>query len=205
MIGSWDKVLISSVFTEKNKKYEGKNIVECSKQEGKKPYEFMRDLLIEEENRVGMISFFSKEENLQRILQHPLVVIGADGAAIAPYGLLHRGKPHPRHYGTFARILGKYVREEKIFSLSQAIQKMTFTTARKFGLKDRGLIKKGYYADLTVFNPEKIIDKATWQNPHQYPEGIEYVVVNGQIVIQEGKHTGKLPGLILKKPSQTIK
>ncbi len=198
-LGSWDKVLISSVFTEKNKPLEGKNILEAAREAGKEPYEFMRDLLIEEENRVGMISFFSKEENLRRILAHPLVVIGADGEAVAPYGLLSKGKPHPRFYGTFPRVLGKYAREEKIFSLAQGIQKMTSLTAQKFGLRKRGQIKEGYFADLVVFDPGKIIDCATWKDPHQYPKGIDHVFVNGQIVIQEGEHTGKLPGQILYK------
>jgi N-acyl-D-amino-acid deacylase len=159
----------------------------------------MRDLLIEEENRVSMISFFSKEENLGRILAHPLVVIGADGEAVAPYGLLHKGKPHPRFYGTFPRVLGKYAREEKIFSLAKGIQKMTSLTAEKFGLRKRGQVKAGYFADLVVFDPGKIIDCATWKDPHQYPKGIDHVFVNGQIVIQKGEHTGKLPGKILYK------
>jgi N-acyl-D-amino-acid deacylase len=198
-LGSWDKVVISSIFTEKNKKYEGKNIIECAKEAGKEPYQFMKELLIEEEGRVSMIAFFAKEENLRRILSHKLVVIGADGAAVAPYGPLGKGKPHPRHYGTFPRVLGKYVRQEKILTLPQAIQKMSSTTALKFGLKNRGQIKEGFFADLAIFDAEKIIDKATWQNPHQYPEGVEYVLVNGQVVIHKGEHTGKLPGKILKK------
>lgn len=198
-LGSWDKVVISSVYTEKNKPYEGKNIIQCSKEAGQPPYEFMRDLLIQEEARVSMIAFFASEDNLRRILAHPLVVVGADGAAVAPYGVLGKGKPHPRHYGTFSRILGKYVREEKILSLPVAIQKMSSTTAHKFALKGRGQIKGGYFADLVIFDPDKVIDKATWQNPHQYPEGIHYVLVNGQVVVQSGEHTGNLPGKILRK------
>lgn len=199
MLGSWDRVVISSIFSEKNKKYEGKNILQCAKEAGKECYEFMRDLLIEEENRVSMISFFADEGNLKRILAHPLVVIGADGSAVAPYGILGKGKPHPRHYGTFPRVLGKYVREEKLLSLPQAVQKMTSTTAQKFGLKNRGLVEEGYYADLVVFDPGKVIDKATWKNPHKYPAGIKVVVVNGRVVIRDGEHTGQLPGKILTK------
>ena len=198
-LGSWDKVLISSVSTEKNRTLEGENILEAAGKAGKEPYEFMRDLLIEEENRVDMILFFSKEDNLRQILAHPLVVIGADGEAVAPYGLLGRGKPHPRFYGTFPRVLGKYAREEKVFSLARGIQKMTARTARKFGLRKRGQIKEGYFADLVLFDPGKIIDCATWKDPHQYPKGIDHVLVNGQIVIREGEHTGKLPGQILYK------
>jgi N-acyl-D-amino-acid deacylase len=197
MLGSWDKVLISSVITQENKKVEGKTVLEAAGEAGKPPYEFMRDLLIAEENRVTMITFIASEDNLERILAHPLVVIGADGEAAAPYGLLGRGKPHPRLYGTFPRVLGKYAREEKIFSLAKGIQKMTSLTAQKFGLRDRGQVKEGYFADLVVFNPDKIIDCATWKDPHQYPQGIDSVIVNGRVVIREGEHTGNLPGKIL--------
>jgi N-acyl-D-amino-acid deacylase len=198
-LGSWDKVLICDVFTEKNKKLEGKNILEASRENGKEAYDFMRDLLIEEENRVGMIIFMMKEDNLKRILAHPLVVIGSDGSAVAPYGLLGKGKPHPRHYGTFPRILGKYAREDKLFTLPQAIQKMTSLTAQKFGLSKRGQIKEDFFADIVIFDPTKVKDLATWENPHQYPKGIDYVFVNGKIVVSEGNHTGNLPGRILKK------
>jgi len=196
-LGSWDKVLISSVITQENKKVEGKTVLEAAREAGKQPYEFMRDLLIDEEDRVGMITFIAKEDNLERILAHPLVVIGADGEAVAPYGILGKGKPHPRLYGTFPRVLGKYARDEKIFSLAKGIQKMTSITAQKFGLTNRGQVKEGYFADLVVFNPDKIIDCATWKDPHQYPKGIDAVIVNGRIVIREGQHTGNLPGKIL--------
>lgn len=196
-LGSWDKVQISSVITNKNKKVEGKTVLEAAGEAGKQPYELMRDLLIDEENRVSMITFLASEDNLKRILTHPLVVIGADGEAVAPYGLLGRGKPHPRLYGSFPRVLGKYAREENIFSLAKGIQKMTSNTAQKFGLRKRGQVKEGYFADLVVFNPEKIIDCAIWKDPHQYPKGIHSVIVNGQVVIREGEHTGKLPGKIL--------
>lgn len=196
-LGSWDKVQICSVITKKNKKVEGKTVLEAAREAGKQPYEFMRDLLIDEDNRVSMITFIAKEDNLKRILAHPLVVIGADGEAVAPYGILSRGKPHPRFYGTFPRILGKYARDEKIFSLTKGIQKMTSITAQKFGLRKRGQVKEGYFADLVVFNPDKIIDCATWKDPHQYPKGIDSVIVNGQVVVRDGEHTGKLPGKIL--------
>lgn len=198
-LGSWDKVLISSVYTEKNKNLEGKNIIEAAGERGKEAYDFMRDLLIEEENRVGMITFMMNEDNLKKVLSNPLVVIGSDGSAVAPYGLLSQGKPHPRFYGTFPRVLGKYVREEKILSLPQAIRKMTSLTAQKFSLSGRGQITEDYFADLVIFDPDRVIDQATWSDPHQYPAGIEYVIVNGEIVIKEGEHTGNLPGKILRK------
>ena len=159
----------------------------------------MRDILIEEKSRVGMVIFMMKEENLKRILAHPLVGVGTDGSAIAPYGLLARGKPHPRLYGTFPRVLGKYIREEKIISMPEMLKRMTSLPAQRFGFEKRGAILKEYYADIVIFDPDKVIDRATWTDPHQYPLGIEYVLVNGVVVIQRGEHTGNLPGKILRK------
>ncbi len=202
-IGSWETIRICSVSTDKNKHLEGKNILEAAAEAGKDTYDFMRDLLIEEENQVGMITFMMKEENLQRILAHPNVSIGSDGSAVAPYGVLHKGKPHPRFYGTFPRVLGKYVREEKIMTLPEAIRKITSVPADKFGFSGRGRIVEGYFADLVVFDPDRVIDRATWEDPHQYPEGIEYVVVNGKVAVEGGETTGALPGRILKKKVTT--
>lgn len=198
-LGSWEKVVLSSIYTEKNKSFEGKNIIEASAQSGKNPYDFMRDLLIEEENRVEMVEFIMDEDNLKKIIAHPLWISGSDGNAISPYGMLSHSKPHPRFYGTFPRILGKYVREDKILTLPEAIKKMTSVPARKFNFHQRGQIAEDFFADIVIFNPDTAIDRATWENPHQYPEGIEYVIVNGEIVINEGEHTGLLPGKLLKK------
>lgn len=198
-LGSWDKVIISSVISESNKRFEGKSILDGAKETEKDPYDFMRDLLIEEKNRVGMVTFMMKEENLKKILAHPLVGVGTDGSAIAPYGPLGRGKPHPRHYGTFPRVLGKYLREEKIVPLPEMLKKITSLPAEKFGFEKRGALQNSYFADIVVFDEDKVIDKATWVDPHQYSVGIEYVIVNGQIVIERGKHTGNLPGKVLRK------
>jgi N-acyl-D-amino-acid deacylase len=192
-------VVISSVVSEKNKIFEGKSVQEGAKEAGKKPYDFMKDLLIEERNRVDMVTFMMKEKNLKRILAHPLVGVGSDASAVAPYGLLHRGKPHPRHYGTFPRVLGKYVREDKIVPMPEMLKKMTSVPAQKFGFGKRGTLKSGYFADIVIFDKDKVIDKATWTDPHQYSEGIEYVLVNGRVVIKEGEHTGDLPGKVLRK------
>ena len=197
-LGSWENVRICSVATDKNRHLEGKNILEAAADAGMDTYDFMRELLIEEENQVGMITFMMKEENLQRILAHPLVSIGSDGSAVAPYGILNKGKPHPRYYGTFPRVLGKYVREEKIMTLPEAIRKMTSVPADKFGFSGRGRISEGYFADLVIFDPGRVIDRATFEDPHQYPEGIEYVVVNGQVAVEGGETTGALAGRILK-------
>ncbi len=198
-LGSWDKVLISSVVTEGNERFVGKTILEAAQETRKPCYEFIRGIIIEEENRVNMIVFAMSEDNLKRVLSHPLVVIGSDGNSLAPYGVLGEGKPHPRSYGTFPRVLGKYVREDKLFPLETGIQKMTGLTAEKFGLTHRGFLREGYFADVVIVNPDTVIDRATWTEPHTYPDGIDYVIVNGQVVIRQGEHTGKLPGRILKK------
>ncbi len=200
-LGSWDKVLVSNVATEKNRSLEGQNILEAAQRAGKVPYEFIRDLLVEEDGRVGMISFAMSEDQLKVLLAHPLVGVGSDGGAVAPYGPLSKGKPHPRHYGTFPRVLGKYVREEKVAPLAEMIRKMTSMPAGHLALAQRGTIREGYAADLTVFDPDKIIDRATWTDPAQYPAGISHVLVNGALVIENGEHSGRLPGRVLRRRS----
>ncbi len=198
-LGSWDKLVIAQVRQERNKALEGQNVLAAARQRGQPPYEFMRDLLLEEEGDVDTVIFMMSEANLKRFLAHPLLVVGSDGTALAPYGPLGNGKPHPRHYGTFPRVLGKYARDEKIFPLEKAIQKMSSQTARHFGLRRRGELREGFFADVVVFDPQKVIDRATWTEPHRFPEGIQRVVVNGQVVIDGNEHTGVLAGRILKK------
>ncbi len=199
ILGSWDKVLISGVATEKNRRFEGKSILECMKLTGKDAFQFMRDLLIEERDQVGMVLFMMNEENLKKILSHPLVGVGCDSSVMAPYGKLSGGKPHPRGYGSFPRILGKYVREERILPLPDMIKKMTSVPAERFGFKKRGCLGKGCYADIVLFDEKSVKDLATYDDPHRYPEGIEFVLVNGEVVINRGEHTGRLPGKILRK------
>ena len=175
------------------------SVLEASAKAGKTAYDFMRDLLVEESGRVGMISFYGSEDILKRILAHPLVGVGGDSGAIAPYGPLSKGRPHPRFYGTFPRVLGKYVREEKIVPLEEMIRKMTAMPAGQMGFVRRGLLKVGWAADVCVFDPARVIDKATFKEPAVYPEGIEKVIVNGQVVVDDGTHTGRLPGKVLRK------
>jgi len=198
-LGSWDKVLISDVETDMNRALEGMSVLEASAKAEKAPYDFMRDLLVEESGRVGMIGFFGQEDNLKRILSHPLVGVGADSEAVAPYGPLSEGKPHPRHYGTFPRVLGKYVREETVVPLEEMIRKMTAMPAAHLGFVRRGMLKVGWAADVCVFDPDRIIDKATFSQPATYPEGMNKVIVNGEVVVDEGRHTGRLPGKVLRK------
>ncbi|HOI45821.1 MAG TPA: amidohydrolase family protein, partial [Candidatus Aminicenantes bacterium] len=201
-IGSWDKVVISSVSSDVNRWTQGKNVVEAARRAGKEPYEFMRDLLIEEKSRVGMISFYGNEDVLKRILAHPLAGVGSDGSAVAPYGILNKGNPHPRLYGTFPRFMGKYVRGEKLLPLEEAVRKITSLPASHFGFSKRGVLAAGCHADIVVFDPDKILDLATWNEPARYPAGIRYVIVNGVVVVDGEEHTGKLPGKVLRKQRQ---
>ncbi len=198
-IGGWDRLLINSCYTDQNKKFEGKSISACSEMTGVSPFEFVRKLMIDEKSRVDITGFAMEEGNLEKVLASPLVMVGSDGSAVAPYGKLGEGKPHPRFYGTFPRVLGKYFRHENLFDLPTAVKKMTSLPAEKMGLKQRGKLKKGYFADVVVFNPATVIDNATFLKPHQYPTGIEYVIVNGKMTINKGKHTGELTGSVLRK------
>jgi N-acyl-D-amino-acid deacylase len=197
-IVSWDTIMICGVGDSAYRKLEGKTVLAASREAGKPPFEFIRDLLLATHNRVDIINFAMSEDNLRVILAHPLTVIGSDGLALAPYGKLRGGNPHPRHYGTFPRVLGKYVREEKVLPLPAAIRKMTSMSADQFGLRQRGRVREGDYADLVVFDPSTVTDRADWLNPRLYPDGIEYVLVNGKVVIERGEHTGALPGKCLR-------
>jgi N-acyl-D-amino-acid deacylase len=139
------------------------------------------------------------EEDVQRIVTDPMVMVGSDGPCVAPYGITGQGKPHPRLYGTFPRVLGHYARDLGLLGLPQAVFKMTGGAAMALGLADRGTIAVGNAADLVIFDPEKIIDSATFDDPHQYPVGIDTVLVNGVTVIDGGEHTGALPGRLLRR------
>jgi len=197
-IGGWDRVVISYCRDEKSKAYEGKSIAACAEEQGMDTFDFIKKVLADNELRVSIVGFAMNEDNLKKVLSSPLVMAASDGCAVSPKGILAQGKPHPRFYGTFPRVLGKYAREEKLFNLSTAVKKMTSMPAQKLVLKNRGLIAKNNFADLVLFNPDTVIDKATFVNPHQLAAGIEYVIVNGQITVEKGKHTGARGGEILR-------
>ncbi len=200
-IGGWDRVLISSCRGENGERFEGKNLREIAGILNKSPYEAVRHLLITFEGRVSTIGFAMEEENLNKVLSADFVSIGSDGSVRATYGPLSTGKPHPRCYGSFPRILSKFVRSEKVLTIPEAVRKMSAMNALKAGLSDRGFIREKYVADLVLFDPETVHDKATYLDPHQYPEGIPYVLVGGETVIRKGEHSGKLPGRILRHNS----
>ncbi|MFQ6614008.1 MAG: amidohydrolase family protein [Fidelibacterota bacterium] len=197
-IGGWDRVWISSCSLEKNKPCEGKSIQAIAREDRQTPEKIVERLLLEERTRVGVVGFAMSEDNLKKVLAAPYVMIGSDGNAVAPYGVLGSGNPHPRFYGTFPRVLGKYVREEGVLSLEEAVKRMTSMPAEKLGFSDRGRIAIGKKADLVLLNPKTVIDKATYSDPHQYPVGIETVLVNGKLTIHQGEHTGALAGEVLR-------
>lgn len=149
---------------------------------------------------MGYARFGMCEEDVKTVMAHPLVMIGSDSSARAVDGPLSSGKPHPRTFGTFPRVLGKYVREERVLTLEQAVYKMTGFPAWRLRMWDRGLVRPGMKADLVVFDPDTVIDKATFEEPSQYPSGIENVIVNGVAVIDARGHTGKIAGRILRRP-----
>jgi N-acyl-D-amino-acid deacylase len=193
----FSKVRISRVFTERNKPHEGRTVAEAAEVLNKSIQDTFFDLLIEEQLRVGAIFFSMSEDNLQKIYQKDYVMIGSDSAVWDIEGPLGEGKPHPRGFGTFPRVLKKYVFEHKVLSLEQAIKKMTGQPAAKIGLKDRGFIKEGYKADLVILNKETVSDRATYENPHQFPAGISHVMVNGRWAIRDAIATGIFPGKVL--------
>ncbi|MBI3582491.1 MAG: D-aminoacylase [Nitrospinae bacterium] len=203
--GYWDSVMISQVVTDKNKETEGKKVREAwGKGQGARGrkgdlLDFLFDLLIEENLEVDAIYFSMSEDNMKRILKKDYVMIGSDSGARSTDGVLGLGLPHPRTFGTFPRVLGKYCRDEKLFDLPTAIYKMTSFPCKRIGIKDRGVIKEGCFADLVIFNPDTISDIATYESPKNYPKGIEYVIVNGKITVKDGEHSGAKAGSVLKK------
>jgi dihydroorotase/N-acyl-D-amino-acid deacylase len=198
--GGWRGIVIGATHTEKNASLPGKNLEEIGRMREKDPANAFFDLLVEEHGQVTCMPFMMNEKDVQTALREPWVDIASDGSSLSAEGLLSAGHPHPRNFGTFPRILGHYVREEKILTLEDGVRRMTSLPAQRLRLKDRGLLREGYWADVVVFDPDRIADTATFASPKQYPAGINYVVVNGRVVIDLGKHTGERPGMVLRGP-----
>ncbi len=192
--GSWEGMLLVSV---KDRRFQGKRMSEVIKTVGGKPTDVLFDLLIANGGSVPTVYFHHSEEDMRFALKQPFVSIGSDGTAVKTEGPLAAGNPHPRYYGTFPRVLGRYVREEKVLSLEEAVRKMTSANTARNQIFDRGLLRPGQWADVAVFDAGTVRDNATFERPAQYPTGIEYVVVNGEVVLDRGKHTGARPGRIL--------
>ena len=195
--GSWEGMLLVSLSSPEYKRFEGKRMNEVIAELGGDPIDVLFRLIEANGASIPTIYFHHSEQDMRLALQQPFASIGSDGTAVKTEGPLASGNPHPRYYGTFPRVLGRYVREEKVLTLEEAIRKMTSANAAKIGIYDRGLIRPGVWADVTIFNPETVIDESTWDAPHRYSKGIEYVFVNGQLVLDRGTHTNARPGKIL--------
>ena len=197
--GDWSRMLISG-----NNRFRGLTMdrVFTLRHPNRKNLDFLEDfmdLLIEEGGSVSTVYAHHTEKDMNLALQQPWCSVGSDGSAYAIEGPLRRGNPHPRNFGTFPRVLGRYVREQKLLTLETGVRKMTSLNAAKVGLKQRGMLKEGYFADITIFDPKQILDQATFTKPFQYPTGIHTVIVNGKVVLQDGKHTDATPGRVLRK------
>ncbi len=193
-------MMISAVSNPSLKEWEGKRLTEVAAAWKKDPIETMFDFIIADSGRTSRVVFAMTEEDLTVAMGQPWVSFCTDASARALDGPLFEGRPHPRAYGSFPRILALYVRKNKILSLEDAIRKMTSLPAQRLGIKDRGILKPGFYADLVMFDPDSVTDKATFENPHQYSEGMDLVVVNGRAVWENGKFTGNFPGRVLRGP-----
>jgi N-acyl-D-amino-acid deacylase len=198
----WSGVQISRA--PQHRAYQGMRFSDVAAHRQQHPLEAALDLLLVEEGNASVVLFMMGDAQVEAILRHSRVMIGSDAGATAPYGALGEGHPHPRAYGTFPRILGPYVRERGVISLEEAISRMTGLTARRLGLSDRGLVRPGYKADLVVFDAQSIADRATYDDPHAYPTGIRWVVVNGQVLLRDGERLPVLPGRVLLRAGTSL-
>jgi N-acyl-D-amino-acid deacylase len=190
----FDQVFIATC---RRRELEGLNLAQIARQSGMAPAEVLMNLLLEEQCTVGMVSFSQSLDIVAKVLAHPALMIGSDSIPLYEGDGDRPGKPHPRTYGTFPRVLGEYARERKLFSLETAVHKMTGMAAARMGLRDRGLVQPGAFADLTVFDPATVKDESTYPDPHRYATGIPYVVVNGAVVVDDSRMSAARPGRIL--------
>ena len=201
--GSAERVLLVGFKNEKLKHLTGRTLASVAAERKQQPEDTILDLILEDQSRVGTVYFLMSDENIRKQLRKPWVSVGSDGASLAPEGVFLRSNPHPRAYGNVARLLGKYVRDEKTITLADAVRRLSGLPAENLGLDRRGLLKEGYFADVAVFDPATIADRATFEKPHQYAVGMKHVLVNGRIVLKDGAHTGATPGRALKGPGAT--
>ena len=195
-------ILLVGFKSDKLKPLTGKTLAEAARMRGKDPIDTAMDLIAEDESRIGTIYFIISEENIRKELSKPWISFGSDEASQAPEGVFLKSNPHPRAYGNFARVLGKYVRDEKVIPMKEAVRRLSGLPASNLGLDHRGFIKKGMFADVVVFDPATISDRATFEKPHQYAIGVKHVFVNGAQVIKDGEHTGAKPGRALWGPGK---
>jgi N-acyl-D-amino-acid deacylase len=203
LAGSPDQILLVGFKSDALKPLTGKTLAEVARLRGKDPIESIMDLVLEDHSRIGTVYFMMDEQNVRKQIRQPWVSFGSDAASMAPEGVFLKSSSHPRAYGNFARLLGKYVREEKIIPLADAVHRLSGLPATNLGLDHRGFIKEGMFADVVVFDPQTIADRATFEQPHQYAIGIRHVFVNGVQVLKDGEHTGGKPGRALWGPGKT--
>jgi len=195
----WSQVMISEVTREEHRRYQGLRVDAAARLAGRDPLDFVLDLLYAERIQVDAIYFVMSEDNLQTILRKPYVMIGSDSGCRAHCGPLSTGRPHPRAFGSFVRVLGHYARDERLFDLSTAIRKMTSDPCRRAGLPDRGWLRPGFRADIVLFDPARVRDTATYEHPIRYPEGVHTVLVNGVVTVEAGQHTGARAGQVVRR------
>ncbi|MEX0681773.1 MAG: D-aminoacylase [Balneolales bacterium] len=200
----WDGMILVSLSSSENKPFEGRRMGELLNHRGGDPVETFFDILLEENGDIPAVFFHHSEEDMQLALAQPYTSVGSDGAAVSIGGSAGPAHPHPRFYGTFPRVLGRYVRELELLTLPEAVRKMTGMNADKINLKERGYIRKGYHADVAVFDPGRIIDRATFQEPNQYAEGIVNVIVNGEIILDDDSRTEVLPGKVIRSAGSDL-
>jgi N-acyl-D-amino-acid deacylase len=198
-----DKILLVGFKSDKLKPLTGKTLAEVAKMRGKDPIDTMMDLIAEDESRIGTIYFIMSEDNVKKEVAKSWISFGSDEASQAPESPFTKSNPHPRAYGNFARVLGKYVRDEKMIPMKDAIRRLSGLPVTNLGLDHRGFLKEGMFADVVVFDPATIADRATFEKPHQYAVGVKHVFVNGVQVIKDGDHTGAKPGRALWGPGKT--
>lgn len=198
--GSPENILLVGFKNKSLKDLTGKTLSQIANTRGQSPQETAIDLVIEDNSKVSAVYFLMSQENISRKITLPWMSFGSDAASLAPEGVFLNSNPHPRAYGNFSRLLGKYVRKENLISLEEAIRKLTSLPASNLRLEKRGVLKPGYFADVVVFDPQKIQDQATFDNPHQYSKGMIHVLVNGQQVLKNGIHTGAKPGRVIRGP-----
>ncbi len=201
--GSPENVILVGFKNDSLKMYTGKTLAEVAELHGKNPEETAMDLVIQDGSRVGTVYFLMSEENVKKQIALPYMSFGSDGGAVAAEGVFLQSNPHPRTYGNFARLLGKYVREEKVIPLEEAVRRLTSLPTGNLQIRRRGKLEPGYYADIVIFDPAAIQDHATFDNPHQYATGVRHVFVNGEQVIANGEHTGATPGRVARGPGWT--
>lgn len=198
----FDGIQIASVPANADQTVLGKRLSQIAAERGEEAWDTLFRLLLETGGQAGALYHMMSEDDVRTAMKYGFVTIGTDAAALKPEGELGRGQPHPRAYGTFPRILGRYVRDEKVLELREAVRRMTSLAARQFNIERRGILREGYYADVVVFDPATVIDRATFEKPHQYPAGIEYVIVNGVLTVTPAGHTGARAGRRLIGPGR---